>query len=321
MADTFTVNAEPRACGADWEDADHRPRDTGEALLCMKKELTKLYADNDGRAIFLRAYFVMTTQVNAAVHGTGDFKETGPIFFDPGWVDRLAGRFSVLYFQSLTRSRAKVAPDNEPVCKAWGVAMEQAARPRPSILLCMLLGINAHINYDLALGIHDVIQEDLQRLRQEVEDPGERARRAAELLARWKFDHDQMNNVLVRTNPKLQEVLGREFRGALRLLSTLGGLFDELVTSTGLRYYRERVWNNVLGLLAAGPGEREKVKLRLGWESQQMAEFIAEGGLLNSAVFLLDKGLRREHVRFQPELDGVEIHAGDALGHRLQRPF
>ncbi|MCY1073496.1 DUF5995 family protein [Archangium lansingense] len=288
----------------------------------MKKELKKLYDDNDGRAIFLRAYFVMTTQVNAAIHGTGDFQQTGPIFFDPAWVDRLAGRFSLLYFQSLTRSRAK-APDNKPICEAWGTAMELAAHRRPSILQCLLLGINAHVNFDLALGIHDILREDLRRLQLEEKEPATRDRRAAELLARWKFDHDQMNNVLVRTNPKIQEVVGREFRGALGLLSKLGGLFDELVTSAGLRYYRDRVWNNVLGLLAAKPEDLEKVKLRLGWESQQMAEFIVQGGWLNRVVYRLDKQLRRKRVGggFHPELDGMEVHAGGSLGHRLQRPF
>jgi uncharacterized protein DUF5995 len=320
MADTFT--ASKLTCGSDCKDARHRPRNTGEALLCMKKELEQLYARNDGRAIFLRAYFVMTTQVNAAVHGTGDFKQTGPIFFNPDWVDRLAGRFSLLYFESLTRSRA-CSPENKPICAAWGMAMEQAARSRPSILQCMLLGINAHINFDLAQGIHDVVREDLRRLQQDVKDPATRDRRATEQLARWKFDHDQMNNVLVRTNPKLQEILGREFRGAMGLLSRMGGLFDELLTSAGLRYYRDRVWNNVLGLLAAGPEELEKVKLRLGWESQQMAEFLIHGGLLNNAVYRMDRGMRRGRIegRFLPDLDGVEVHARRRLDHRLQRPF
>ncbi|HEX5752692.1 MAG TPA: DUF5995 family protein [Archangium sp.] len=320
MADTFTAST--LACGSDCKDGQHKPRNTGEALLCMKKELEQLYARNDGRAIFLRAYFVMTTQVNAAVHGTGDFEQTGPIFFDPAWVDRLAGRFAALYFESLTRSRA-CSPDNKPICAAWGMAMEQAARRRPSILLCMLLGINAHINFDLAQGIHEIVREDLRRLRQELKDPETRDRRVAEQMARWKFDHDQMNNVLVRTNPKIQEILGREFRGAMRLLSRMGGQLDELLTSAGLRYYRDRVWNNVLGLLAAGPEEFEKVKLRLGWESQQMAEFLLEGGWLNNAVFRLDRGLRRGRFegRFQPGLDGVEVHAAGRLDHRLQRPF
>ncbi|WP_375770020.1 DUF5995 family protein [Archangium gephyra] len=319
MADTFT--ASPRACGSDCKDVHHRPRNTGEALLCMKKELTPLYDQNDGRAIFLRAYYVMTTQVNAAVHGTGDFKETGPIFFEPECVDRLTGRFAVLYFESLSRSQA--CPAEKPSCAAWGKAMEQAMRPRPSVLQNLLLGINAHINFDLALGIHDVIRGDLQRIRQDVKDPGERERRSAELLARWKFDHDQMNNVLVRCNPKIQEVLGREFRGAMGVLSRLFGLFDELITITGLRYYRDRVWNNVLGMLAARPEDLEKVKLRLGWESLQVAEFIIDGGWLNNALYRLDRRLRRGSSagRFQPERDGVEVNAGGPLGHRLQRPF
>ncbi|MFY0526496.1 hypothetical protein ACN28I_26260 [Archangium gephyra] len=65
------------------------------------------------------------------------------------------------------------------------------------------------------------------------------------------------------------------------------------------------------------------MKLRLRWESLQVAEFIIDGGWLNSALYSVDRGLRRGSTagRFQPERDGMKVHAGGSLGHRLQRPF
>jgi hypothetical protein len=299
MADAYTASKlthEP--CGADCDTKLHRPRTTGEALVCMEKKLRELYARGDRRAIFLRAYYVMTAQVNAAIHGGNeDFKT--PIFFDPDWVDRLAGRFCLHYFQSLRK----------PVCAAWRFAEERAGDGRSSILQNLMLGINAHINFDLSRGIHEILVED--------GDAGD-----AELMARRKFDHDQMNNVLVRCNPKLQEVLAREFGGGMRLFSGLFGTFDELLTSTGLRYYRDRVWCNVLALLSAkGPEEYEKVRLRLEWESRQVAEFIADGSWLNNVVFRVDSFLRLRNIegRFQPEEDGI-IHATKRMDYRLQMP-
>ena len=296
MDDTRTLS---QRCGIDCDAELHRPRTTGEALRCMRKELEVFYGANDNRAIFLRAYHVMTTQVNAAVHG-GNVDFEVPIFFDPDWVDRLAGRFARLYFQSLQK----------PVCDAWARAYEQARSGRSSVLQNMLLGINAHINFDLALGIHEVLQEE-----GDADDP--------ELMARRKFDHDQMNNVLMRCNPKIQEVLTREFGGGARLFSGLCGRLDELLTVAGLRYYRDRVWCNTLGLLSARtPEENEKVRMRLNWESLQTAEFLIEGTWMNDAVFFLDGALRRRSIkgRFQPDADR-DVRAGGRVGHQLQRAF
>ncbi|QRK11913.1 hypothetical protein JQX13_18760 [Archangium violaceum] len=284
----------------------------------MSKELKRLYDQEDDRAVFLRAYFVMTTQVNAAVHGTGEFKRVGPIFFDPDWVDRVAGRFAHLYFESLERSRASA----KPICKAWGLAMEMATRQRTSVMLNLLLGINAHINFDLALGIHESLQRELLAPRG-LEDSRERERQRMELLARRKFDHDQLNNVLVNSLPKIQRVLGREFGGGLGLLSRLLGMYDEFITLSGLRYYRDRVWHNVLGFLSTRSSEdSRKVRLRLEWESHQMARFIIKGGWLNEAVYSLDTRLRRRSIqgRFRPDLDGSS-HEKKRMDFRLQRPF
>ncbi len=296
MADIHTPSP---MCGAECDARMHRPRNTDEALVCMRKKLREFYASGDKRAIFLRAYYVMTTQVNASVHGGNeDFDQ--PIFFDPEWVDRLAGRFAQLYFQSLQK----------PACKAWKIAMERAASPHASsVLQNMVLGINAHINFDLANGVHEFIRR-----------AGEH--RDAELMARRKFDHDQMNNVLVRCNPKIQDILGREFGGGMRLFSGVLGKFDELLTSTGLRYYRDRVWCNVLGLLSAkGPEELAKVRLRLEWEAQQVAEFIIDGSWMNKLVYGMDSILCRRNFqgRFQPDEAGA-IHAMGRMDHRLQLP-
>jgi Family of unknown function (DUF5995) len=299
MADTSTASAcSPLSCGVECSAELHLPRNTSEALLCMRMELEKLYQRGDRRAIFLRAYYVMTAQVNAAIRGgSKDFK--APIFFDPAWVDQLAGRFARLYFQSY----------REPTCEPWEIAVRQARKRRSSVLRNLLLGINAHINYDLALGLHDFLLEN-----------GDSSNPL--LLARRKFDHDQMNNVLVHCNPRLQVALAREFKGGLRLYSGLLGHFDELLTSTGLRYYRDRVWCNVLGLLSARSSEeREKVRLRLSWESKHVAEFINDGSLLNRLVYGVDGVLSRRKLqgRFQPELD-EDMRIGRLMNRRAQLP-
>ena len=98
---------------------------------------------HDRRAIFLRLYYMMTLEVHAAINGCGDY-EGREVFMDPDWVRRLSGQFSSLYFKSLK------APATE---RAWTLAYEVAARPGSSVVQNALLGINAHINFDLPRAI------------------------------------------------------------------------------------------------------------------------------------------------------------------------
>ncbi|MDC0707673.1 DUF5995 family protein [Stigmatella sp. ncwal1] len=275
------------------------PRTTGETLLCMRQQLEHFYARRDSRAIFLRAYYIMTTEVRAAIHGEGDYQQ--PIFFDGEWVDEVAARFSRLYFSSL----------KAPACEAWKRAHALAGEAHSSVIENLMLGINAHINYDLAFGIHALLREGGEYLN-------------PERLARRRFDHDQINNILMRCIPKIQTVLAREFGGGIRIFSDLFGKLDELLTFTGLRSYRDRVWHNVLALLSARTSEeRHKVEKRLDWESLQIAEVISQGSALNRMVWRVDGRLR--DWRYKAPLLEQEraggIRAQRASHHLLQRPF
>ncbi|ADO72169.1 DUF5995 family protein [Stigmatella aurantiaca] len=300
MADIFiAASARDTALETPEERIQQRcPRTTSETLACMRQQLEHFYLCKDSRAIFLRAYYLMTTEVRAAIHGEGDY--TLPIFFDGKWVDEVVARFSGLYFSSLAA----------PACEAWKRAHALAGEEHSSVIENLMLGINAHINYDLAFGVHALLREGGEYL-----DP--------ERLARRRFDHDQINNVLMRCLPKIQAVLVREFGGGIRIFSDLFGKLDELVSFTGLRAYRDRVWHNVLALLSARTlEERQKVEKRLDWESLQIAEVISQGSALNRVVWRVDGHLRswRYETPLLEERAGG-IHALRATHHRLQRPF
>jgi hypothetical protein len=267
MADMQTATPQPirhdeTRCGA-----GHKPLNAREALACLSQELEQLYERQDNRAIFLRAYYIMTLHVVCAIEGSGRGFDR-PIFFDPQWVDRLVARFSQLYFEARAR----------PMPRAWALADAQTLKRRSSVLMNLMLGINAHINHDLAVGIYELIVEEGDQL-----DP--------QRLARRKFDHDQINNVLARSLAEVQRGVFQDFGGALGLYSKVFGQFDEYLTLTALRHYRGLVWDNVLGFLAArDEEEREKVRLRLQWESAQLGEFI---GSIHPVVAGLDGLLRR----------------------------
>ena len=246
------------------EIAAYRPQDIDEALECMRSALDYFHRENDQRAIFLRAYYLITLAVHQALHQQGRY--TQRIFFDPAWIRRLAGKFSLLYFQSLTTQE-------RPGERAWKTAHRLAATDQTSVFQDMLLGLNAHINYDLAYGIYLNLRE--------FEDGRDHL-----LLPRRKFDHDQVNNILVNTIPQVEDVLTRDYGGELLIMSELAGSLEDVLAGAGLKYYRERVWWNAISYLTTrGPEEIQLVHDRLDWESAQLADSIGcEGTFLRRSV-------------------------------------
>lgn len=246
------------------EIAAYRPQDIDEALECMRSALDHFHRENDQRAIFLRAYYLITLAVHQALHQQGRY--TQRIFFDPAWIRRLAGKFSLLYFQSLTTQE-------RPGERAWKTAHRLAATDQTSVFQDMLLGLNAHINYDLAYGIYLNLRE--------FEDGRDHL-----LLPRRKFDHDQVNNILVNTIPQVEDVLTRDYGGELLIMSELAGSLEDVLAGAGLKYYRERVWWNAISYLTTrGPEEIQLVHDRLDWESAQLADSIGcEGTFLRRSV-------------------------------------
>ena len=242
----------------------YRPQDVDEALDAMHSALGYFHREHDQRAIFLRAYFLNTLAIQQAIYQRGRYQKR--IFFDPPWVKRLAGKFAQLYFHSLST-------DGREGERAWKQAHRLADSNQTSVFQDMLLGINAHINYDLAYGIYLNLKEH---------DDG----REHLLLPRRKFDHDQINNILVNTIPQVEDVLTRDYGGELHMMGELAGNLDEVLGSVGLKYYRERVWWTAISFLCSeAPEEHQLVKDRLDWESAQLADSIAcEGTVLQRSL-------------------------------------
>ncbi|HEX5660601.1 MAG TPA: DUF5995 family protein [Polyangiales bacterium] len=232
----------------------YRPQDIDESLEAMRDALHYFHREHDQRAIFLRAYYLITIAMHAAVNRQPPY--TTRLFFDVQWIRKLAGKFGALYFQSLTT-------DERPGERAWKTAHRLAERDQGSVLQDLLLGLNAHINYDLAYGIYLNMVEFGDN-------------RDHLLLPRRKFDHDQVNAVLVDTMPRVEQVLTRDYGGEVLALGTLAGSFDEVLAGAGLKFYRERVWWSAVSYLSArNDEERGLVTARLDTESGQLANVLA----------------------------------------------
>jgi Family of unknown function (DUF5995) len=192
------------------------------ALLGRMEGLLAPLVDSGAPGRFFLATYLRTTRAVAEELDRGGFR-------DPGWVERWDVAFADLYLDAVTDAQAGRRPP-EP----WAVAF--AADPGLPPLRHVLLGMNAHINFDLAQSLLAVISEP------EFDDP--------ELLAARHADHEHIDRVLVARvgaeDTELEAVGGPRSRTD-RLLQPL----NRLATRRFLRESRAKVWANTRLLDAA----------------------------------------------------------------------
>jgi hypothetical protein len=217
-------------------------RTVAAVLDSMQQRVDAIAAAYAHRRIFAETYLRTTRAVGTAIEGAR--------FEDPEWVERWDVVFADLYLRAYDAyvtetdgagasfgdrsdtggAEALVADSPMSVPRPWRLAFD--APPDLPPLRHVLLGINAHVNYDLPQALLDVISDD------DFADPV--------LMARRRRDHVRIDAVLASRVAAEDDALGP--RGALdKLLDPL----NRLGSKRFLREARQKVWLNVGQLQAA----------------------------------------------------------------------
>ena len=225
-----------------------RSSDVAALLQRMERLLAPLEAAGDPARFFLATY-LRTTRAVAAELRRGGVRE-------PGWVEGWDVAFADLYLDAVEAAQAGRRPP-EP----WAVAFSAGDRDELPPLRHVLLGMNAHINYDLAQSLLAVISEA------EFDDP--------ELLAARHADHEHIDRVLVArvgAEDTELEALSDPRSRADRLLQPL----NRLATRRFLRESRAKVWANTRLLDAARRTGPQAYTARLAELEQLAAARVAD---------------------------------------------
>jgi uncharacterized protein DUF5995 len=199
---------------------------TIEALIsAMTARGEELSEAADARLAF-HATYLRTTRAVADALRAGTFD-------DAGWVEHWDVAFAELYLNALDASWR-----GEAVPRPWAVAFSAAADPERSLpaLRHVLLGMNAHINFDLPQALLAVISDD------EFDDPALLARRAA--------DHRRIDDVLAARVSAEEDEMRRLHPARSRRDDLLQPL-NRAATRRLLRESRAKVWANALALSRA----------------------------------------------------------------------
>ena len=176
----------------------------------------------DRRGLFAALYRRTTRGVLVAI-------EQGR-FENPERMEELDIRFAQRYFDAWNRFEADgTAP------RTWAYAFERAREDAPHVLQHLLLGMNAHIAFDLAMSVVDTI--------------------GGSDLAPLERDFFEVNRVLAAMVDEVQEELHRTSPWLARL-DHVGGRLDEHLAATFLARARSAAWRKAQRLATLSASDR-----------------------------------------------------------------
>lgn len=181
----------------------------------------RLRERGDRRAVFLTVYSRMTREVHGGI-------ERGR-FANPGWMRRYLVTFANYYrraFLAFERGNVGAVPD------PWRIAFGTAIRGDTLVVQDAVLGVNAHINYDLALTVDDIGI-----------DPNRAEKRA---------DHRAIDGILTRLVDAQQEALARIYASGIGDVDAAFGRLDETFSLLSMTEGREQAWRVAVVLADVG---------------------------------------------------------------------
>lgn len=203
----------------------------------------------DRRAVFLNCYLLMTRNMLSAVDA-GDFH-------DCRWVNVLLHRFADYYFDALV----VYDEDRERAPAVWKQAHDLAGRDDIQVVQHLLLGVNAHINYDLVLTLVEMLEPEWERLT-----PRQRAGRYA--------DHCRVNDIIAATVDAVQDDVIEPAAPQMDVIDKLLGPLDEWLISRLITHWRQEVWERAAAMLARPAQRREEMRAALETLTQRRARAI-----------------------------------------------
>src|SRR6266511_1696962 len=189
----------------------------------------------DRLGYFAALYRQVTVEVRTAMNSG--------FFDDPARMDRFDTVFGNRYFDALDAWRRD---RGGPHC--WREAFELTGNPDTIIVQHLVLGVNAHINLDLAVAAAEVCPGDA--------------------IHGLRHDFLLINDILSRVWLVMQDAVG-EVSPYLWLLDRFGGRADEWVLDFSLRRARQEAWHYAVVLA------RPAVELIRATESDDVPAVIA----------------------------------------------
>lgn len=213
------------------------PCHTAEDVVKWLQELERCFSSGrDLRGVFATAYLQISEAISAELAGRG--------FEDNDWSEAYMVRFANLYREALLHWEAG---ETATVSKAWRISFELARKQEGFIIQHLLLGINAHINHDLALAL---VQAGLDSDREK------------------KYrDHTRINQILGKATEELKSEVADRYAPILNRIDEISGEISNDVANFSIPKAREHAWTFAVALDSAR-SEKENSLLKRSLDEQ-----------------------------------------------------
>jgi Family of unknown function (DUF5995) len=198
----------------------------------------------DRRAIFATCYLAMTRTMEKNL--------TEGLFLDTAWVERYLVTFANLYRQALQQRET----NDSALPDCWKFAFDTAASGSALVIQDLVLGINAHVNHDLALALQSVGIEPMPERHE---------------------DHDRVNQVLQQATKPVEDAISTLYAPGLGLLARALGPLGADVTNFSIDAAREHAWSMALALCSssdATPIRQDAIRQTLDSTATVLAKLV-----------------------------------------------
>lgn len=225
---------------------------SGVALLDrMHNQVRNWEMDGDPRAVFLQCYQLMTTNMLKAVEENR--------FRDCAWISKLLHRFAEYYFEALDA----YTKNDKDTPLIWSYVHGITEKKHLHVLQRLLLGINAHINYDLVLTLVEILDGDADHHGEE------------KLKDRFE-DHCLVNDIIAESIDAVQDDIIEKQDPMMDLVDKVFGRMDEKLLSLLIKRWRGDVWESALEMLNCScDSDREACRSALEKEVLKKGRLIA----------------------------------------------
>jgi len=222
-------------------------------LQRMSSQVELWEPPGDRKAIFLNCYLMMTDQMYHAIKQQR--------FNDGVWVGLLLERFAEYYFEALN----DYLQNRTTTPIVWLHAHRTTDSNHLHVLQNLFLGINAHINYDLVLTLHDTLSKDWKDMSDEI-----RAQRFS--------DHCLVNEIIADTIDRVQDEVIERYSPSMDIVDKGLGRLDEKIFAWLIKRWRAEVWNNFqLYIKCANTDEQASFRTMLEGKVLRRAKLISLG--------------------------------------------
>ncbi len=216
----------------------------------MAARLQEWEAISDGRQVFLDCYSRMTRNMLVAIDQSR--------FEDSAWVAGLLRHFADYYFDALTAFDL----DSQGVPEIWVHAHRAALNPRTTAVQNLLLGVNAHINFDLVFALYDVLEPEWPA--------------AGDALRASRYsDHCMVNQIIGETVDEVQDEVIERFAPSLDVVDKIAGPVDEWFVSWMIAKWREEVWHRAIRMLSCdSAADRDAIRHDVASSAMERARLL-----------------------------------------------